>query len=168
MLRREQISRAQEKDFKQIPEVQEWLAQFDTMRPRYSFLVLNGPSMFGKTRFVSSLVKPGRLLAVDCSVCSCPDLRAWAVGKYDLVLYDELSAHTVIKYKLLFQSHINRVTLASTASNCHSYSVWLHKTPQAICSNRWEEELKEMSPSERDWLEKNSILIQVREKLWLD
>ncbi len=52
--------------FKIIPEVEAWRRQFSTVKSRYLFLVLDGPSRTGKTRFAYSLSPP------PTGVESCP------------------------------------------------------------------------------------------------
>ena len=43
----------------------------------------------------------------------------------------------------------------------------MHKIPQVICTNRWEEEVAEMTGCDKEWLQKNSVVVEVKEKLWL-
>ena len=46
---------AMKRPFKQIPIVQLWAAHYEVLRWRYKFLVLEGPSCYGKTQFAKGL-----------------------------------------------------------------------------------------------------------------
>ena len=65
------------------PKVSEWLTQWldDYIKPRYLFLVLDGPARMGMTTFVqTSLVEhPAEALILNCSGVHSPALQ----GKFD-------------------------------------------------------------------------------------
>ena len=65
------------KPFIAIPAVEAWLLLFQTVRDRYPFLVLDGPSCLGKTRFSKALTQPSRFLYCDCSNGNPPDMRSF-------------------------------------------------------------------------------------------
>ena len=67
------------KPYRQLPEVIAWAKQYDSENPldRYKFLVLEGPSEIGKTRFVQGALvdKPEKALILDCSDAVVPALK---------------------------------------------------------------------------------------------
>jgi hypothetical protein len=59
--------------WRHLPQVHKWAQQLALERDRYKFLVLDGPSRIGKTRFAEGLVAEGRSLVVDCAGAVTPD-----------------------------------------------------------------------------------------------
>ena len=51
------------------------------------------------------------------------------------------------------------VTLGQSATMSYKYQVWLYGIAMIICTNVWGEAA--LCEGDREWLEKNSILIQV-------
>jgi len=157
------------KPFKQLPVVLQWLESFATVRMRYKFLVLDGPSAMGKTQYSSSLSPSGNLLAVDCAGAGvAPDLRDFDALVHDAVLFDEASAQLVLTNKKLFQAGPGKVTLCSSGTNCHAYAVWMFQKRLIVSTNRWALELVALPAVDRDWLVQNSVHVCVQEPLWLE
>ena len=102
-----------------IPEVNGWEATFETVRFRYNFLVLDGPSKMGKTLFYRSrsLGSPRSLLEIDCAGDDTPDLTSYEYGLHTMVLCDEGSAEMVLCYKKPFQASASYTRLASSRPN---------------------------------------------------
>ncbi len=48
-----------------------------------------------------------------------------------------------------------------------SYNVYLHRIQIICASNTWENDLAQMAPGDREWLELNSVYINVLEKMFL-
>ena len=91
---------ARQKPFRQYALVDQWLAQYAEMLPRYKFLVLTGPSRLGKTAFARSLAVQGmETLEVNCASGAEPDLRAYRLATHDCVLFDEVHGSQVIAQK---------------------------------------------------------------------
>ena len=158
--------RARQKPFRVIPEVQRWLRSFDTIRDRYRFLVLDGPSQVGKTRYVGSLTSVDAFLNVDCAGAVTPDLRSFRRSRHKLVLYDEAGPELVIHCKKLFQSSVDLVRLGSSATNMYCYTVWMHRVKQVVCSNKWQQECQALTLADRSWIEANSVYVYVDQPLW--
>ena len=64
-------------DFRYIPAVtDQWLPQYERIRSRYKFLVLNGPSGTGKTYFAKHILRvllpmgEARVLRCLCVLCN--------------------------------------------------------------------------------------------------
>ena len=85
--------------FVHIPAVQEWIAEHRRLQWRYKFLILNGASMLGKTRYALGLVPPGRGLELNCIAGNEPDLRGYDPTETDLILFDEMPAAAILGQK---------------------------------------------------------------------
>ena len=152
----EVIIREKQMPFRQIPEVEEWLQHYDDIKDRYKFLVLDGPSQMGKTRFAASLTSVEKFYYLDCSSCIMPDMRSFNRRHHDVVLFDEIKATTVVSVKKLFQSSIDVVSLGSSQTNMNLYRIWCHRTKMICASNRWKAELSSLDAPDREWLEKKT------------
>ena len=120
----EEKLRAGQKRFRQIPLVTAWQQQFADDLDRYRFLVLDGPSRQGKTRFAESLVAANRWFYCDCSACVIPDLRQFRRDEHDLILFDEMKASSAIVIKKVLQASNDVCSLGSSPTQQHVYSVW--------------------------------------------
>ena len=76
-----------EVEFISIPEVELWKKQYPLALPRYQFLVLDGPSQTGKTRFAYSLSPP------PTAEVSSPSSNGWCsqAARRKSVYYDDCS-----------------------------------------------------------------------------
>lgn len=153
---------------KRVPEVDDvWLEEQQQERMRQRFLVLEGPSGVGKTVYATALVGPDESLDVNCANCLDPDLRDLDVERHKLILFDEASTQMVLNNKKLFQAPSVPVKLGQSATNIHSYEVWVGQKLLVVASNRWSEELEKHSPADRAWLQANSVHVKVTEPLWV-
>ena len=83
------------------------------------------------------------------------------------ILLDEASPQQVLANKKFFQAQAVPVTMGTSTTNCHSYEVFVHKVPIIIACNDWVELTGGLKKeSDREWLESNSILSHVLEKLY--
>lgn len=153
--------RQKQRPFKTIPEVQEWLEQFKEVNDRYKFLVLDGKSQTGKTRFAANMTTPDRFLNIDCSSATEPDLRSFVRGKHDVVLFDEGRPQLILRAKKLAQASVDEVRLGQSATNVNSYKLWFHRIKLVVASNVWASSLKQLDPVDSAWLTANSIYIFV-------
>ena len=160
-LRVELAIRESERAFRIIPDVELWKQQYETVQGRYKFLVLDGPSRMGKTRFTLSMGGPRSVLSLDCAACVEPDMKAFLRGQHTVILFDEARATMVIRCKKLFQASSDLVQLATSATNMMSYVVWVHAVRMVIASNRWKQDLEALDQQDRAWIEANSIYVFV-------
>jgi len=58
------------------------------------------------------------------------------------------------------------VGLASSGTNCHAYSVWVHNVKMIVCSNTWSREISELHAEDAWWLIDNSVHLTVDDRLW--
>ena len=165
-LRIEGVLRHRQRPFRRVPLVEEWLQQYQHDRDRYKFLVLDGPSQMGKTRFAASLMGPEHFLCLDCCSAVVPDMRRFCRAQHQLILFDEIPTRTVLACKKLFQASIDVVSLGSSPTNNLLYNVWCHRVRMICASNSWTIELNACEPADRAWLQANSVLVSVAEPLW--
>ena len=149
--------------FKKYSQVDEFMEQFNEIRGRYKFLVLEGQSRTGKTFFAKWLLQnPDRVFETNCASCPEPDLRDFNALYHQVILFDEASPEMVIRQKKLFQGPPCFVEMGSSATNCHSYRVLVSGIRLVICSNGWSEAVCRMqSKADRDWLRENSFIVDV-------
>ena len=155
------------KAHKSFPEVDCFVGQFREALHRYKLLVLSGPSRVGKTAFARSLCDAGlQTLEVNCSSGAEPELRAYRLSKHGLILFDEIEAEQVARQRKLFQAQSAPVQLGCSATNCHSYEVFVWRKKLVLASNNWESSLAYLSAPDRAWIVANSIVLCVAEPMW--
>ena len=72
----------------------------------------------------------------------------------------------VLKYKKLFQASAAYVTLGSSRTNCHAYTIWCHSVMFVIASNKWASQKAKLELEDAAWLDANSVYVAVTEPLW--
>ena len=145
-----------------------FVRQFDEPRHRYKFLVLSGPSRVGKTAFARSLCEAGKeVLEINCASGDEPNLRAYRLSLHGLILFDEIVAGQVAGQRKLFQAQSAPVQLGCSATNCHSYDVFVWRKKLVLASNNWHTSLAGLSPADQEWIHANSIVLDVEEEMWL-
>jgi hypothetical protein len=149
-------------------QVEKFHAEFATEKDRRPLLVINGPSGLGKTTFVRSWCEPDEILELSCEGMLEPDLREVKFNKTRVVLLDECSATLILSYKKVFMGSPALVTLGSSKTGCYSYKVWTHGVKFVICSNRWHDEVQQLKTSDAQWLQRNTILLQVDACMYID
>ena len=150
------------KPFKRYPEIQRWKALFKKVQSRYPFLVLEGSSCTGKTFFAKWMDgDPKYCFECNCACCLDPDLRAFDPFVHETILFDEGTPQMVIRQKKLFQAPPGLVSMGNSVTNCHAYTVFVSQKKMVVCSNNWSALLKEMSVEDREWLNHNSIHLNV-------
>lgn len=156
--------------FRIIPAVQDWDKQYEPSavpRTRHHFLVLNGVSGTGKTRFARSLASsPEKVWYCDMT-SGVPDLRGFNRLQHELIILDEVQAGDAIKLKKLLQCSNDSCVLGVSPTMQHSYVVNCWGTKLVVCSNVWTASMQGLQPEDRDWLEANSVYVEVDTPLWI-
>jgi hypothetical protein len=165
--RNESILRSMQKPWKPIAQVQQWRNQYSQLRSRYKFLVLDGPSSTGKTRYAFDQYGIGQMLYTDCFM-GIPNLRDFDNNKHCAILFDELSPKAALTLKKCLQASNDTVMLGASPTMSHAYSLHLFKVAMVICCNNWQEQLVSLTASEVEWLTTNCFYIAVDRPLWLD
>ena len=83
-----------------------------------------------------------------------------------MILFDEIEAEQVAAQRKLFQAQATPVQLACSATNCHSYAVFAWRKKLVLASNNWHSSLSLVSAPDRDWIQSNSIVVDVLEPMW--
>ena len=157
------------KQQKTYEEADAFVKQFAAPAHRYKFLVLSGPSRVGKTAFARSLCTSGfETLEVNCASGAEPDLRAYRLSKHDLILFDEIQAQQVADQRKLFQAQSAPVQLGCSATNCHSYEVFVWRKKMVLASNNWFSSLAAASDADRAWIVANSIVLVIDQPMWIE
>ena len=160
---------AMQKPFKSFPEVTAFIDQFKVALHRYKFLVICGPPRLGKTTFAHTLCDTGYgTLEINCAGGTEPDMRAYRLSEHGLVLFDEIQAHQVAAQRLLFQSSDYDVRLGRKAANNHHYSISLWRKKLVLTCNNWHESVASLPPEAKTWINSNSIVLDVKARMWLD
>ena len=147
------------------PAVTKWEEQYEKELGRYLFLVLDGDTRFGKTKYALSLQPLGRTYYCDCTA-GIPDLRGFDGERYTAILFDELSAKEGIKLKKCLQASNEVAVMGVSPTMMSAYTLHTWRTRIIICTNLWIGGLKKLQKLDRDWITKNSIYIAVNEPLW--
>ena len=153
---------------KVFPEIVKWMQLFTNPsndRTRFPFLVLNGESQMGKTRFAARLFGESKTLILSCQNIGLPNLRSFRRDQHRCIVFDEASHTMVFNNKQVFQAGIDTVMLGQSNCNEHAYSVWLYGVPLVVSTNDW---LLGASVEQQDWLSRNSVLVNVKEKMWVE
>ena len=114
------------------------------------------------------MAPPGtEVLELNCAAGTEPDLRAYRLCRHGLILFDEISAAVVCKQRKLLQASAAPVQLGCSATNCHSYSVFAHRTRMVLASSVWHPSRKTLSPDDQAWLDANTIVLDVDAPMWM-
>jgi hypothetical protein len=152
--------------FLSLEPVARWKAQYQEDLFRFRFLVLEGPSQFGKTQFVRSIASEDAILEVNCSGGVAIDLRSFERHRHKVILFDEIEVPQVLKQRKLFQAGPTPVQLGQSQTGMYSYSVFLYRTMLVVCTNNWSTSLGQASLMDQDWIRANQVFINVQAKLF--
>ena len=159
-------------EYKVYPEWGLWSAEQDRKLSRQRTLVVCGPSRLGKTEYLKAqLAKccPERpeTLIINCMNVRDPDLKRFKVLHHGSILFDEGSPDMVQRHRDLFQARQDDVVLGNSATGCYTYSVNLFRVRLVVTSNAWDDELTELKPADRDWVNANTVVLRVKEPMWV-
>ena len=160
--------------FKIILDVELWKMQYSKdptvgswgSEPRFKFLVMTGPSCYGKTQFAKAVWGLDQTLLVQCQNVTAPCLTNFKRLQHKAVVFDECSTPTIVKNKALFQANSDGVLLGQSQCNEHAYWKFLYGVPLMICCNDWLTGIEPGSEDEK-WLLANSIVYDVKFHLWV-
>ena len=151
---------------KDIAVWNEWYEEQKLRKWRQKPIVLNGPTMLGKTAFVTQSLE-GRTYLCSCAYKSSPDLKTFEGPPFQKnIFFDEASAQMVSDHRDLFQSLRHPIPLGHSATNCHAYHVNVMGVRMVLASNKWHETVAALEKeSDRDWIQKNVVVMEVTESL---
>ncbi len=159
--------------FWEIPLVTEWAQQYKQDSPnsgygvqaRFKFLVLTGPSCYGKTQFAKAIFGVQNTLLIQCQNVASPCLKEYRRGVHKCIVFDECLSSTVIRNKMLFQANSDGVLLGQSQCNEYAYWKYLYCTPMIVCCNEWMNGIEADSP-DGQWLNANSMVQNIIAPLW--
>lgn len=171
--------------FKTIEAVETWKQQYSTVKSRYAFLVLDGPSQTGKTRFAYSLSPPptkevlakaSEGLSTHCSSRKCvyyadcsgglPDLRNFRREQHRVLVLDELHPTSAVLLKKIMQASNDVAILGASPTMQHAYRVNSYQTMIIVTTNTWAPGCATMQADDVEWLKANSVYVHVTSPLW--
>ena len=160
-----------DKPWRQIPVVLEWSRQYELVQSRYRFLVLEGASCMGKTKFARSLLRPGhapdQILEVTCTAGQEPNIRSFDYSWHKLIIYDEISPATVAGSRRIFQAAEGWVDVSCSATNMWSKKKCVWRVPMICCTNLWSSLLSTLPKADADWVIANQMYVHVDAPLWV-
>ena len=175
-----------EVEFISIPEMELWRKQYRLVLSRYKFVVLDGPSGTGKTRYAYSLSPPptadelrsqksklegsqtaGRkcVYYADCSG-GLPDLRVFRRKLHKILILDELHPKNAVALKKIMQASNDDAIMGASPTMQHAYRVNSYQTMIIVTTNTWSSGFKGMPAADVEWLRANSYYIHVPGPLW--
>ena len=102
---------------KMYPDIFAWMQLFNndsSVRTRFPFLVLNGPSRMGKTRYASQLFGIAKTLVLSCPGVLAPNLKPFQRHEHSCIVFDEGSRDMVFRNKQVFQAGVDVVMLGQS------------------------------------------------------
>ena len=163
---------ATDSKWKSFPIVEEWKRQYlpasrggpSIPLRRFKFLVLHGPSRFGKSAFAKSLFP--QCLVLQSQTCQEPYLRPFKRALHASVLFDELDWRVIVSNKLLFQAQNAPVQLAQSKCQQHTYTVRNYAVPLIVCTNKWLHGQTEADAEDVQWQKANCFELPVCGNMW--
>ena len=122
----------------------------------------------GKTVSARTLAPPGTsVLEINCAAGTEPDLRAYRLPRHGLLLFDEIRADVVLQQRKLFQACAAPIQLGCSATNCHSYMVFVHRKRMFLASNVWHASKKSLTDDDKKWFGANTVVLDVDAPMWV-
>ena len=132
------------------------------------FLVITGPSGLGETEFVRSLFSFGAVFELNCAGMKHIVLTGFRAQKHQCIFWDELPVEVVVHNRKVFQHPACWVDLGHSPTGSHVARFWLNDAVSIVATNKWGEDLQGLkSYSDRCWVEANSVVLEVKEPMWL-
>ena len=146
-LERAQRLMAKRLPFKSYPEVDTFLEQYKFEADRYKFLVITGPSRYGKTSFAKSLFK--NPFIHPCAI----DWYSYDDEEHDAIIFDDVFKieDYIAKNMLMYQAS-GPVAVNTSQTNCHSFHVDVTQKPIVICALHF---------VHTDWTDSNTFNLEV-------
>ena len=153
--------------FREIPAVVEWQQQYSAIKSRYQFLVLDGPSGTGKTRYAHSLAPHPAWRTSYLADCSGGDLdlRRFNIDEHRMQILQGMDPVAAISVKKVVQAGKDPCVLGASPIKLAGYTVCTFNVMIVIVSNRWQDTLQLLDQVDRDWVTKNSVVIDMKQTL---
>jgi hypothetical protein len=140
--------------FKTYPEITEWMEQYKTVKARYKFLILAGPSMTGKTRLAM------QLMSNPWHHKGSINWVGYNHTDHTHIIFDDI--HNIRDYimmsKMLFQGS-GSFTVNTSATNCYAQEIDTVNKPLIVCTNDY---------TWTDWILANSVMVLISSPTWFE
>ena len=163
----EQLARGRRK-FRRIRFVGLLVADQEISRKRRKFLVLDGPSMTGKTQFIMSIFGHEATLKVDAADEDLLALQTFDSKKHRCILLEKAPPSMVLQNRTKFECLKAMVTLEPSQVGCRRYSLFVNENLLVIASNSWQASVDALSRASQDWIYANQVYVKVTRPLWLE
>ena len=154
--------------FKKIEVVEAWQRQYDPenrgVLTRFLFLVLEGETRFGKTRFACSRFGPHRTFVVNCQGVKQPSMAGWDPRNFDCIVLDEPGMELVDTCKVFLQASLEGTDMYQSPTQRFTRWVWVYMVPIIVCTNDWVKD-SDNSPTAR-WIRQNQVHVKVTDYLF--
>ena len=158
--------------FKTLAVVQEWKLQYEPEntlgRTRSKFLILEGPSRFGKTRFACDLFGADQTCVINCQGVQQPYLARYDAAKHKAIVLDEPSAELVGRCKVFLQAGLDGCELYQSATQRYTRWYCVFNVPIIICTNDWSSAAVKIDWELWKWIQENSVHVQIEDYLYLE
>ena len=157
--------------FRPFPRIDAWLLRNTAPHlRRKEILVLTGGSGLGKTEYLKALMgSEDACLEVNAQKMGVPVLLGFDAHEHQLVFWDECKVQLVLDNRKLFQCPPTWVQLGFSPTGRDVYNVWLNDAVMAIGSNSWAEQVDALGcATDKEWLEKNTVVVHVASKMWIE
>ena len=156
------------KEWKEYPQLEEWLRTQEQVLLRQDVCVVVGETKLGKTQMAQSRLG-ARTLVVNCHGVLDPDLRRFkGYPRHDAILLDEGGPKMLAKHRDLLQASRRDITLGHSGTNMYTYTVNLFRVKILITSNEWYEELSALPQSDQDWINGNTVMVDIDGPCWVE
>ena len=160
-------SRKQLQEFPRWPIVDAWLAEvMKPLQTRKKCLVLHGPSRTGKTEFVRALFPLGAVWELNCANLRDICLNGFDCLQHRVILWDEAPASLVSSNRKVFQHPLCSIDLGHSPTGQHVKRFFLGHCCSIITTNKWHEDVMQLSDGDQEWLRMNTIVFNVEQPLW--
>ena len=156
--------------FKIIPEVEAWKEQYAGANAsgcsRFKFLILEGESRFGKTRFACNLFGSKFTVVINCQGVQQPYMSRYDPSFHRAIVLDEPSAELVARCKVFLQAGMDGAELFQSATQRYTRWYCVHNVPIIICTNDWSSPGLGITEELRKWIDANSKHVSVMDYLF--
>lgn len=141
--------------FNQYEELETFKSQFTDVLPRYKFLVIQGPSLMGKTSLVTHHYPDAFQHKAAC------DWTNYDPNIHTAIVFDDIPEwwSLIFNNKPLFQSNCESFKVHTSATNCYAKEIDAVAKPIIICTN--DTSLTNLSFSQVNYLNENMIVLHI-------
>lgn len=159
---RNTVLQTQMTSFNVYQELESFKSQFETIKSRYQFLIIQGTSGLGKTHLIKHHYPTAYVH--DCAI----DWSTYNSCEHEAIIFDDIPEwwNLVFNNKVMFQSNCEKYKVHGSATNCHAIDIELVAKPLIICTN--DQSPDNLTHSQINYLNENMIVLHISSKTFLD